>query len=157
MYFGLKVRQSQNDFFKLMILPKNEQFTFHVSCFLTKFQTFLKLNFKMSFWYLQFLPKTSENKSHSSKVEFVSSIFGRNISLKKSFRLCLTFRILPYSISSHLGHTHFARPHIYPSKCYLDNINRDIICFCWVCLYLSRGQGIEVTEIFVEGVVQNNL
>ena len=26
------------------------------------------------------------------KVEFVRSVFGRNVSLKKSFRLCLTFR-----------------------------------------------------------------
>ena len=30
---------------------------------------------------------------HSSKVEFVCSFFGRNVSLKKSFRICLTFKI----------------------------------------------------------------
>ena len=28
---------------------------------------------------------------HTSKVEFVCSVFGRNISLKKLLRLCLTF------------------------------------------------------------------
>ena len=47
----------------------------------------------MSFWCLHFLPKKmNENKSTSSKVEFVRSFFGRNVSLKKSFRICLTFR-----------------------------------------------------------------
>ena len=30
-------------------------------------------------------------KFHSSKVEFVCLFFGRNVGLKKSFRLCLTF------------------------------------------------------------------
>ena len=29
---------------------------------------------------------------HSSKVEFICLFFGRNVGLKKSFRLCLTFR-----------------------------------------------------------------
>ena len=38
-----------------------------------------------------FLQKTNENKSHSSKVEFVRSFFGGNVGLRKSFRLCLTF------------------------------------------------------------------
>ena len=33
----------------------------------------------------------NENKSTSSKVEFVRSFFGRNVGLKKSFRICLTF------------------------------------------------------------------
>ena len=46
----------------------------------------------MSFWCLHFLPKTNENKSTSSKVEFVRLFFGRkNVSLKKSFQICLTF------------------------------------------------------------------
>ena len=43
----------------------------------------------MSFWCLHFLPKTNENKSTSSKVEFVRLFFGRTVGLKKSFRICL--------------------------------------------------------------------
>ena len=38
-----------------------------------------------------FFQKTNENKSTSSKNEFVRSFFGRNVGLKKSFRICLTF------------------------------------------------------------------
>ena len=43
-----------------------------------------------------FFQKTNENKSTwgiivSSKVEFIRLFFGRNVGLKKSFRLCLTF------------------------------------------------------------------
>ena len=38
-----------------------------------------------------FLQKMNENKSHSSKIEFVCSFFGGNVGLKKSFRFCLTF------------------------------------------------------------------
>ena len=38
----------------------------------------------MSFWCLHKRTKTS-------KVEFVCSFFGRNVGLKKSFRICLTF------------------------------------------------------------------
>ena len=45
----------------------------------------------MSFWCLQFPPKTNKNKSHGSEIEFVCSFFGGNLSLKKSFRFCLTF------------------------------------------------------------------
>ena len=49
----------------------------------------------MSFWCLQFLTKNERKqvdlRFHSSKVEFVRSFFGRNVGLKKSFRLCLTF------------------------------------------------------------------
>ena len=33
-----------------------------------------------------------DTPNHSSKVEFVHSFFGEIISLKKSLRLCLTFR-----------------------------------------------------------------
>ena len=39
-----------------------------------------------------FLQKTNENKSHSSKIEFDRSFFGGNVGLRKSFRFCLTFR-----------------------------------------------------------------
>ena len=46
---------------------------------------------KCLFEIVNFLEKTNENRSHSSKVEFISSFFGRNVSLNKSFRLCLTF------------------------------------------------------------------
>ena len=44
------------------------------------------------FGVFNFLQKTNENKSHSSKIEFVRSFFGRNDGLKKSFRVCLTFK-----------------------------------------------------------------
>ena len=50
----------------------------------------------MYFWCLQFLPKNEQKQGdlrfHSSKVEFVHLFFGRNINLKKSLRLFLTFR-----------------------------------------------------------------
>ena len=50
----------------------------------------------MSLQCLQFPPKNERKqfdlRFHSSKVKFVCSFFGGNISLKKSFRLCLTFR-----------------------------------------------------------------
>ena len=50
----------------------------------------------MSFWCLQFSPKTEQKqvnlRFHSSKVEFIRMFFGGNVvGLKKSFRLCLTF------------------------------------------------------------------
>ena len=49
----------------------------------------------MSFWCLQFYPKNERKqvdlRYHSCKVEFVRSFFGRQVSLKKQFRLCLTF------------------------------------------------------------------
>ena len=52
----------------------------------------------MTFWCLQFLPKNERKQVdlmyHSSKVEFIRSIFGRIVGLKKSFQLCLTFRDL---------------------------------------------------------------
>ena len=46
---------------------------------------------KCLFGAFNFLQKTNENKSHSSKIEFVRSFYGGNVSLKKSFRLFLTF------------------------------------------------------------------
>ena len=49
---------------------------------------------KCLFGVFTFFQKTNENKSKSSKVEFVRSFFGRNIGLKKSFRICLTFSTL---------------------------------------------------------------
>ena len=45
---------------------------------------------KCPFDIVNFFQKTNESKSHSthsSKVEFIRSFFGRNVSLKKSFRL----------------------------------------------------------------------
>merc|ERR1719264_1204622 len=47
---------------------------------------------KCLFGVFTFFQKTNENKWTSSKVEFVCSVFGRNFSLKKSFRICLTFK-----------------------------------------------------------------
>ena len=47
---------------------------------------------KCIFGVFAFFQKTNENKSTSSKVEFVCLFFGRNVGLKKSFRICLTFR-----------------------------------------------------------------
>ena len=50
----------------------------------------------MSFRCLQFLPKNERKqvdlRYHNSKVEFVCSFFGRILGLKKSLRLCLTFK-----------------------------------------------------------------
>ena len=47
---------------------------------------------KCTFGVFTFFQKTNKNKSTSSRVEFVHSFFGRNVGLKKSFRICLTFR-----------------------------------------------------------------
>ena len=50
---------------------------------------------KSLFVVFNFFQKTNKNKFelryHSSKVEFVCLFFGRNVGLKKSFWLCLTF------------------------------------------------------------------
>ena len=52
----------------------------------------------MSFWCLQFLPKNERKQVDlSSKVEFFCSFFGRNVGLKKSFRLCLTFNMMAFT------------------------------------------------------------
>ena len=47
---------------------------------------------KCLFGVFTFFQKTNKNKSTSSKVEFVWSFFWRNVILKKSFRIYLTFR-----------------------------------------------------------------
>ena len=49
---------------------------------------------KCLFDVFNFLQKTNENESHSSKSEFVRSFFGGNFRLEKSFRFCLTFKYL---------------------------------------------------------------
>ena len=49
-----------------------------------------QLILKCLFGVFNFLQETNKNKSHSNKIEFVCSFFG-NISLKNSFRFCLTF------------------------------------------------------------------
>ena len=46
---------------------------------------------KCLFGVFNFLQKTNENKSHSSKIEFLCSFFGGNVGLKESFWFCLTF------------------------------------------------------------------
>ena len=38
---------------------------------------------KCFFGVADFLQETNENKSHSSKIEFIRSIFGGNVGLKK--------------------------------------------------------------------------
>ena len=48
----------------------------------------------MFLWCLHFLPKNELKQSTSSKIEFVRSFFGRNVGLKKSFRIRLTFSII---------------------------------------------------------------
>ena len=49
---------------------------------------------KCLFGVFTFFQKMNENKSTSSKVELVYSFFGRNVGLKKSFRISLTFRLV---------------------------------------------------------------
>ena len=44
-----------------------------------------------------------ELRYHRSKVEFVRSFLGRNVGLKKSFRLCLTFTLLFRRCQCRLG------------------------------------------------------
>ena len=48
---------------------------------------------KCLFGVFTFFQKANENKSTSSKGEFVHSFFGRNVILKKIFRICLTFSL----------------------------------------------------------------
>ena len=43
------------------------------------------------FGVFNFLKKTKKTKSNSSKIVFICSFFGGNVSLKKSIRLFLTF------------------------------------------------------------------
>ena len=49
---------------------------------------------KCIFGVFTFFQKTNENKTTSSKVEFVCLFFGSNVALKKSFQICLTFNML---------------------------------------------------------------
>ena len=58
---------------------------------------------------LQFLTKNEgkqvDLRYHSSKVEFVRSFFGRNVGLKKSFRLCLNFNRMLHTYLRNSIHT----------------------------------------------------
>ena len=58
----------------------------------------------MSFWCLQFLLKYERKqvdlRYHSSKDEFVRSFFGKNVGLKKSYGLFLTFNTENYCAST---------------------------------------------------------
>ena len=67
------------------------------SCFLRRIPKGQLIS-KCFFGVFTFFQKTNENKSTSSKDEFVRSFFGRNVSWKKSFRLCLTFTTLKTSM-----------------------------------------------------------
>ena len=57
----------------------------------TKLKSKGQLILKCLFGVFNFLQKTNENKSNSSKIEFVHSFFGGNVGLKKSFWFSLTF------------------------------------------------------------------
>ena len=61
---------------------------------------------------------------YSSKVEFVRSFFGRNIDLKKSFRLCLTFSW--YRLLFFIRH-HYQPNHFCANLCIKKNNNRNYI------------------------------
>ena len=67
-------------------------YTFWFSLFFCQFYAIGQLISKCLFDVFNFFQKTNENKSTSSKVEFVPSFFGRNVDLKKSFQICLNFR-----------------------------------------------------------------
>ena len=60
-----------------------------LSCHSSKGQLISKCHFGV----FTFFRKTNRDKSTSSKVELVRSFFGRNIGLKKSFRICLTYNV----------------------------------------------------------------
>ena len=62
---------------------------------MVKYKSKDQLISKCLFGVFTFFQKTDENKSTSSNVEFVHSFFGRNVGLKESFRICLTFRRVP--------------------------------------------------------------
>ena len=77
---------------KCSLRPKLTFSHFYVNQPLSKVGYFKgQLISKCLFGVFTFFQKTNENKQTSSKVEFVHSFFGRNVSLKKSFRICLTF------------------------------------------------------------------
>ena len=50
-----------------------------------------QLILKCLFGVFTFFQKMNANKLTRSKVEIVRSFFGRNVGLKKSFQICLTF------------------------------------------------------------------
>ena len=58
---------------------------------------------KCLFGVFKLLQKTNENKSHSSKIEFVRLFFGGNVGLKKLFQFCLTFRESMVMIGKNIG------------------------------------------------------
>ena len=70
---------------------------------------------KCLFGALNFLQKQNENKSQSSKIEFLCSVFGGNVGLKKSFRFCLTFRFFLFILCIQCTlHTLVFTADIYP-------------------------------------------
>ena len=99
----------------------------------------------MSFWCLQFLPKYEQKQAilrfHSSKVKFVCSFFGRNVGLKKSFRLCLTFR--------HYTEKSFCQVKLSTSNIYI------MICIVSQCIEKSLFYLRIVAKMFVFVEVTN--
>ena len=82
---------------------------------------------KCLFGVFTFFQKMNENKLTSSKVEFVCSFFGRNVGLKKSFRICLTFttenNITNYDslvITAIIAHTDVSKCTKLTTEKYLD-------------------------------------
>ena len=79
---------------KVVFFPKKKTLSLGHSLYVPPLKMKI-VNLEKSYWCLQFPPK-NEGKQvnlrfHGSKVEFVCSFFGGNVSLKKSFGVFLTF------------------------------------------------------------------
>ena len=79
-------------FIRLLPINKNSFSLIHWGCCRPLALLKGQIISKCLFGVFNFFQKTYENKSTSSKVEFICSFFGRNMGFKKSFRICLTFR-----------------------------------------------------------------
>ena len=71
----------------------------------------------MSFWCLPISPKKRTKKKSTWGIKFICSFFGRNVGLKKSFPLCLTFNsyciILSFLSISKTDHIKLNSSNIY--------------------------------------------
>ena len=112
------------------------------------------LNFEMSFWRLQFLPNYEQKqvvlRYQSSKVEFLCSFFGRNVSLKKSFRLWLTF-----NSSIHLHHQESEKL-FNKDKFKLINQDRQIHNLGWKKILSCQNQKNDATRTEFGFIVHHN-
>ena len=100
---------------------------------------------KFLFGVFTFFQKTSENKSTSSKVEFVHSFFGRNICLKIKFRICQTFNILHRLQRAKRRLPRFSNLYL----CNLSNIyqNSQKSVFCFKLIFKGTTDGNELKLI----------